>query len=361
MKFTGERYITDLNLAEISYEHWHRYFYATQFVKDKQVLDIACGEGYGANLMAQTAETVVGVDISQEAIDFAKERYPRGNLSFLQGSVEKIPIDGAKKFDVVVSFETIEHVDAGMQESFLNEVRRLLKDDGVFVISSPNKLFWISKLKNEFHLKEFYEKEFVEFLRKYFGQVTLLGQKVFTGSDMWMLDSSSRAGLFVEYQITNEGQRFVANDDKKEAIYLVAVCSNSKIKVVENSFLVDNSLSILSERDVQIASLKQAVYDRDVRISILNQVITDRDNQITALNQAVGDRDIQIMVHKHAVADRDNQITVLNAELTALNAELKKIKSSLSWKLTMPLRFADSLLRGYWTTIRKHLSRSRGE
>jgi O-antigen biosynthesis protein len=316
MKYTGERYQTDLNLAEISYEHWHRYFYATQFVKDKQVLDIACGEGYGANLMAQTAKTVVGVDISQEAIDFAKERYPRGNLSFLQGSVEKIPIDGVKKFDVVVSFETIEHVDAGMQESFLKEVRRLLKDDGVLVISSPNKLFYsdITGRKNKFHLKEFYEKEFVEFLRKYFGQVTLLGQKVFTGSDMWKLDNSSRAGLFVEYQITNEGQRFIANDDKKEAVYLVAVCSDSKIEAVENSFLVDNSLSILSERDLQI-------YERDVKIAIISQVVAERDVQITGLNQ-----------------------------------DVNAILASWSWKLTAPLRWIAGrlrIIRGQMNRIQK--------
>ena len=52
MKYTGERYISNMNSAQISYEHWHRYFYATQFIKGKDVLDIACGEGYGANLIA---------------------------------------------------------------------------------------------------------------------------------------------------------------------------------------------------------------------------------------------------------------------------------------------------------------------
>jgi hypothetical protein len=97
--------------------------------------------------------------------------------------------------------------------------------------------------------------------------------------------------------------------------------------------------------------------------------VADRDDQITALNQAVGDRDIQIMVHKHAVADRDNQITALNQavadrdnQITAFSqavAELGRIKSSLSWKLTMPLRFIDRLLNGDWTAIKKHLSRSK--
>jgi hypothetical protein len=214
---------------------------------------------------------VVGVDISKEAVDFAKEHNLQSNLSFLQGSLEEIPIDGVKKFDVVASFETIEHVDAGAQERFLKEVKRLLKDDGVFVVSTPNKLFYsdIPKYKNEFHIREFYEKEFVEFLRKYFKQVSLLGQKVFTGSDMWELGSSKHEGSFVEHQITNDGQRFVTSDQEKEALYLVAVCSDAKIEAAENSFLVDISLSILSERDAQIANLHQTVAERDSELGVI--------------------------------------------------------------------------------------------
>ena len=263
MEFSGERYLSNMNNAEMSYEHWHRYFYATQFVKEKDVLDIASGEGYGANLMARTAKTVLGVDISQEAIDFAKECYIRNNLSFLQGSVENIPVDGVKKFDVVVSFETIEHVNTGLQIAFLKEVKRLLKDDGIFIVSSPNKLFYsdISKFKNEFHFKEFYEEEFIDFLGKYFKHVSLLGQKIFTGSDIWHLDFSKREYSFSEYQIMNNGQRFVANDDKKEALFLVAVCSDVEVKFVEHSLLFDKSLSLLWEnekrlRDQKLASLR---------------------------------------------------------------------------------------------------------
>lgn len=307
MEFTGERYVTDLNSAQISYEHWHRYLYSTQFVKGKDVLDIASGEGYGSRLLAQTAKSVMGVDISDEAIAFANERYRQNNLSFLQGSVENIPLAGTNKIDVVVSFETIEHVNVEAQELFLQEVKRLLRDDGIFIVSSPNKLLYsdIPKYKNEFHLKEFYEQEFFEFLRKFFRHVILFGQKIFAGSDMWRLGDGEHGSAFTEYHISNEGNKFLVSDDKKESLYLIAVCSDSEIKAAKNSFLVDKSLSILSERDGQIASLNQAVADRDLAIN-------------------------------------------------SLTSDLKRIKSSPSWKLTMPLRFADSLLRGDWTAIRKH-------
>lgn len=258
MEFNGERYVSDLNSAQISYEHWHRYLYATQFVKGKNVLDIACGEGYGSDLLAQTAKTVTGIDISPETIDFAKAKYKKENLSFIEGSVGKIPVNGEKVFDVVVSFETIEHVDALMQESFLKEVKRLLKDDGIFIVSSPDKLFYsdIPNYKNEFHIKEFYEKEFFEFLHKYFKCVSLLGQKVISGSNMWRLNSNEQVGSFVEYKIANKEKKFVIDEQAKEAKYMVAVCSDKAIKTTDHSVLVDTSLSLLLEKNNEISEMQ---------------------------------------------------------------------------------------------------------
>ena len=314
MEFTGERYVSDLNSAQISYEHWHRYLYATQFVKGKDVLDIASGEGYGSHLLAQTAKSVTGIDISHEAIAFANESYRQSNLSFLQGAMEKIPVAGTDKIDVVVSFETIEHVNTEAQELFLKEVKRLLRDDGIFIVSSPNKLLYsdIPKYKNEFHLKEFYEQEFFEFLQIFFRHVILFGQNIFAGSDMWRIGDGEHGSAFTEYHISNEGNKFVVSDDKKESLYLIAVCSDSEIKAANKSFLVDKSLSILSERDNQISRLYQNLAEH---------------------NQAVADRDLAI---------------------NSLISDLKRIKSSPSWKLTMPLRFLGSLLRGDWDAIRKH-------
>ncbi len=333
MKFTGERYVSNLNSAQISYEHWHRYFYATQFVEGKDVLDIACGEGYGANLIAQSAKSVIGVDISKEAIDFAKKHYPRSNLSFLQGSIEKIPIDGVKKFDVVASFETIEHVDAPVQECFLKEVKRLLKDDGVLVISTPNKLFYsdIPKFKNEFHLREFYEQEFVEFLRKDFKHVSLLGQKVFTGSDMWLLDASKRAGSFVEYQITNDGKRFIADDQKKQALYLVAICSNVKVETLEHSLLLDTALSLLSERANELLAI---ILERDHRIKTLQEEIgklgawgeteeksiRERDDRIKKLQEEIGNLTAWGQAEEKSIRERDDRIKTLQEEIGKVGA-----------------------------------------
>jgi glycosyltransferase involved in cell wall biosynthesis/ubiquinone/menaquinone biosynthesis C-methylase UbiE/septal ring factor EnvC (AmiA/AmiB activator) len=367
LKFTGERYVSDLNSAQISYEHWHRYLYATQFVKGRNVLDIASGEGYGSNLLAQTAKSVIGIDVSDEAVVFASEHYRRDNLKFIRGSVENIPISGAKKIDVVISFETLEHVSADAQNSFLKEIKRLLRDDGIFLVSSPNKLLYsdIPKYQNEFHMKEFYEREFFEFLHQYFRHIILFGQKISTGSNMWCIDKGNPDGIFTQYYLNNDGTKFVISDDKVEPIYFIAVCSDSKIKPVAHSFLVDNSLGIISERNAQISSLHQTLSDRDnqiaayrqslserdvqaanltkqvseahstvttrdAEISRISSVLSDHENRFRELNQTIGDRDNRISTHNQTVSERDVQIATLSRSLTEHTARISELHLALS-------------------------------
>src|SRR4051794_2145266 len=125
MQFTGERYVPVIEDAEISYEHWHRYLYASRFVAGKTVLDIASGEGFGSEYLARSAGRVVGVDVDPEAVRHAASKYIRPNLEFRLGSAELIPLEGNQVLDVVVSFETIEHIWEQQQVQFLNEVKRL--------------------------------------------------------------------------------------------------------------------------------------------------------------------------------------------------------------------------------------------
>ena len=368
MKFTGERYVSDLNAAQISYEHWHRYLYAMQFVVGKDVVDIACGEGYGSYLLAQTAKSVMGIDLSDEAITFAKKVYRKKNLSFLQGSVEKIPVAGTKKLDVIVSLETIEHVNEKSQKAFLKEIKRLLRDDGIFIVSTPNKLLYsdIPKYKNEFHLKEFYEQEFYDFLRNYFREVVLFGQKIFTGSNMWYLGRAQQEESFSEYHISNNGKKFEVNDDEKEALYLIAVCSDSRIKAAKNSFLLDKSLSILSERDEQIHALNQSIVERGRQVSDLSKtvdsLVIDRDSWKTgheelqrAFKQLSHERDLQIAdlaktvdslvierdswktgheelqrAFKQLSHERDLQVLKLNQAVAALKGQIGDFKQALA-------------------------------
>ncbi|MEO7916253.1 MAG: class I SAM-dependent methyltransferase, partial [Dokdonella sp.] len=116
LEFTGERFTPEC-VREIWYEHWHRYAFARSFCAGKRVLDAACGEGYGSNLLADVAAEVVGVDLSEQAIKHARARYgTRQNLRFESADATALP-DLGERFDIIVSFETLEHLQA--QEALL--------------------------------------------------------------------------------------------------------------------------------------------------------------------------------------------------------------------------------------------------
>ena len=168
LEWTGERYLPWLDDPSIGYEHLHRYAYATQFAANKKVLDLACGEGYGSRLLARSAESVVGIDIDEDAIRHASNKYIKSNLKFKKGSITDIPIEGRAIFDVIVCFEAIEHIED--HEKLLKEVKRLLTPDGLLVVSTPNKWAYSDepKYENPFHVHELYLDEFTELFREIF-------------------------------------------------------------------------------------------------------------------------------------------------------------------------------------------------
>ncbi len=173
---TGERFNPGMT-GEIELEHVHRYRFASQFVTGKRVLDIASGSGYGSAFLANTAQAVVGVDRDTTAIDFSMATYQRPNLTFLQGDCTEIPIaDGS--VDVVVSFETLEHV--AQQDELMAEIRRVLTPSGLLVMSTPDRVQYsdIPGYCNPFHLRELSRTEFAELIGTYFRRFKLLGQAI---------------------------------------------------------------------------------------------------------------------------------------------------------------------------------------
>ena len=188
-----ERFTPDMR-GRIAYEHRHRYALCVEIAAKKDVLDIACGEGYGAQMLAAKAMRVVGVDIDAATIKLAKKTYG-GNkrLKFETASCLSLPFPD-HSFDVVVSFETIEHI--AEHEAFLAEVSRVLRKDGVFIVSTPNRPVYSesSGQKNIFHKKELDEAELRGLLAREFKRVQLLGQRFYIPSVIGLLaDDAPRA------------------------------------------------------------------------------------------------------------------------------------------------------------------------
>ena len=179
LPFTGERFVPGSPDAkgEMWYEHWHRYHYVLPLVTGKVVLDAACGEGYGSALMSRRAAKVCGVDISLEAIIHGRGAYAdHTNLELIEASCTELPFEAAR-FDVVVSFETIEHITG--QAQFLDEIKRVLKPEGVLILSCPNKAEYSDKrgFTNEFHVRELYRPELDALLAPRFGRIRWLSQR----------------------------------------------------------------------------------------------------------------------------------------------------------------------------------------
>jgi ubiquinone/menaquinone biosynthesis C-methylase UbiE len=155
--------------ARIFWEHIARYRFAKDFVRGKRVLDIACGEGYGASSFAKAgAASVVGVDISSEACERARSKY---GIDARTGDAQAIPLPD-RSLDLVVSFETIEHVAA--PAAFVRECSRVLVPEGMLIISTPNRPVYSGEsTQNPFHQVEFSEDEFLDLLCTHFKAIRL--------------------------------------------------------------------------------------------------------------------------------------------------------------------------------------------
>lgn len=306
MEFTGERFISTLSDPEMSYEHWHRYLYASLFIKDKMVVDIASGEGYGSYLLANKgARHVLGVDISPEAVETAQKNYIQQNLTFINASISDIPVP-SNSVDVLISFETIEHVDANLQHLFLKEIARILKHDGILIISTPNKLEYSDKpnYKNIYHIKEFYKDEFIQFLRPQFKNVELFGQKIFASSYIW--PEKKLADECSEYHIKPTDTGFVVSDNEEKAmLYLIAICSNDKHISSGRSILFDEENSILSQKNhiIQIKSKEILLKDQHIaaqktEYDQLNQYLQKSLDHIRKLEEQLRRRSVRFWLHR---------------------------------------------------------------
>lgn len=187
VEYTGERVVPGITPPEIYKEHIDRYIFAATLTKDKDVLDVACGTGYGVGYLVEMgARRAIGVDSSFEAVDYARDRYgDRGTTVFLRADGVRLPFYD-RAFDIVVSFETLEHIRA--YRKFLAECRRVLRDNGTLVCSTPNRRIFSPNMKkplNPFHVKEFWPEEFLGLLAKYFIDIRLYGQ-----CDVTMADNS---------------------------------------------------------------------------------------------------------------------------------------------------------------------------
>lgn len=186
MEFTGIRVVPNKTPQRIYEDHIARYEFASKYAIDKKVLDIACGTGYGSEYLIQHgAANVTGVDIAEDSIKYAIDHYAQDNLLFLESDATLLPFSEGS-FDVIVSFETIEHIEKW--KNYLEEISRVLKENGYLLISTPNRIVTSpnypekkSTPDNSFHVVEFSKDEFISLLARNFKEIEIFGQRMLNG------------------------------------------------------------------------------------------------------------------------------------------------------------------------------------
>jgi ubiquinone/menaquinone biosynthesis C-methylase UbiE len=154
----------------------YKYVFASKFLSNDRVLDIACGIGYGSNIIYKINPkvSIIAGDIYLKGLIYGKKKINE-KIEFTNLDILHLPYKD-NSFDVVITFETLEHIIN--LDSYLKEINRVLKSEGVFLCSTPNKKFSQRVgIKNEFHVKEYSHDELKNYLEIYFKDINSYGQK----------------------------------------------------------------------------------------------------------------------------------------------------------------------------------------
>lgn len=250
LEYTGERIVPNKVDQFLWSEHFARYILAGEFVQGNVILDIGCGTGYGTNyLVHRGAKKVIGIDKSPEAIDYAINHYKSNNVEFQVMDVVSMNFQ-KNNFDVVTAFEIIEHIEE--QEDVISHVKNILKNNGLFLISTPNRDANPLGYVNPFHKKELNYIEFHDLLKNHFKHVKILWQNYFFGIGFTKAMSNT---------VTLDNSLLV---NKEPLQYMIGLCSNKKISI-EDKFLPifsnqNNYLNALTNvRDSHLRTLRDFV------------------------------------------------------------------------------------------------------
>jgi 2-polyprenyl-3-methyl-5-hydroxy-6-metoxy-1,4-benzoquinol methylase len=303
LTFTGERFTPEVR-GPIWYEHWHRYAFVAALVPGLRVLDAACGEGYGSFLLARAAAHVTGIDISADAVAHARQRYPAANLAFAEGSVTALPLPDAC-VDVVVSFETIEHLTP--QREMLAEFRRVLTPTGILVISSPNRPVYneAGEVENHFHVGELDRAELKALLDPSFPEQAWHAQRVIAQSALW----AEEAGPQGTHYAVLDGNQVRQAGLPAPPMYFVVVCAAAGVALPALpalSLFDDGALALWRDYARALVRERQLAWDELDARAIAHDRLAEL---VTAVNALAGERE--------AGEARSRQIVALQTALAA--------------------------------------------
>jgi GT2 family glycosyltransferase/SAM-dependent methyltransferase len=330
--WTGERCVPWTPDVQVVYEHMHRYLWAATVVAGRRVLDLGSGEGFGASILAdQDGTEVVGIDIDERTVEHAQLNWAGPRTSFAVGNALDLSEFEDGSFGAVVAFEVIEHVDE--QERVLAEVARVLADDGVLIISTPDRRLYSDATGqvNPYHRHELTYEEFSALLAGPFPHVAVWGQRTITGSHLGALGSSAEELSATEFFIERAGDEWRMASEPA-ALYLVALASRSELPDVSSS-------SVLGDCDLELVRAAERKADEAAKaIAVERDAGAERERHARVTmererGEAVAERqrtELEREQNNVLLAQRDEYVRHRQAEIASLRARLERTTSELA-------------------------------
>ncbi len=321
IEWTGERCVPWTPDVQVVYEHYHRYLWAQPLVAGGRVLDLGSGEGFGAAILAESAEAVVGVDIDPLTVEHARVNYEMEGLDFREGSATDLSEFPDAAFDAVVAFELIEHV--AEQDEVLREVARVLSHEGVLILSTPDRRAYAeaSGQANPFHEKELTLDELRDLLQRHFRSIEVLGQRAAAGSTIDALEKRDDSHLGVRIE-RDEAEWRVAG--VPSPLYLLAVASRTALPALPAE-------STLSDHGIELA---RGVSGDGPDPAQAQAALATR--QRFATRQVERPRALDLAREELATAHQE--LKTLYAEVSDLRKEAMQREASVSWRLLQAVR-----------------------
>lgn len=310
VEFTGERLVPGQVDQDLFNEHISRYAFALRLARNKRVLDIACGMGYGSAALAKAAASVIGLDISHEAALAAHQSYQEPNLSFLASSAQQIPfLDNS--FDLIVAFEVIEHLSDW--SALLLEARRLLSFGGQFIVSTPNINYYAETRKvagpNPYHAHEFDFQEFRTELTAVFPSVTL-----FLQNHVEAISFQPASGSAI---LSAESAMDRAPAEPEASHFFVAVCALTHQTGAPQYLYLPTATNILREREQHIAKLEVEVVQKDAWLEELKH----KHAELHSLHQ---EQSAELLKRTNWALTLETDLTATQHRNAALQEELQQ-------------------------------------
>ncbi len=331
--FMQERFVPGTWSELTAYEHFPRYQLARKYAEGKRVLDFGCGSGYGAKVLAQVANHVLAVDIDDGALDFASAEHRHINLEFAKVA-DLCDSFGEAEFDLVTCFEVIEHLTERDQKILINNFRRILRPDGLLIISTPNPE--ITKLygENPFHLKEMSLDEFKGALGEKFDHSIILSQSLISGSTL-VLSSNEESNLW------HSAPMYDSKETRSSVpAAWVLLCSSSPLPQVQSHFFFDNERNFIRHRiqELNTRHLHEVkIYEETKRSAefetAMEVAMVENDGLKLALSKGIAEREALKeelnKTHDTAIDDAKLENDSLKSALSHRSAELEALRREL--------------------------------